>query len=125
MIGYLAGGINGLTDDQATTWRERMKELSPEVEWLDPMRRDYRGREDESVNEIVLGDYVDIDSSDFVIANCVRPSWGTGMEIHYAFMVKPAVAIVSAGQPVSPWLRYHTTLVVNTLEEAAEWVRSL
>lgn len=76
---YLCGGINGLSDADCRDWREVAKSLLT-TETLDPMRRDYRGKEDESVQEIVLGDYHDIWQSAFILVNATKPSWGTAME---------------------------------------------
>lgn len=79
MITYLCGGINGLSDEDCKNWREDAK-AKLVTEHLDPMRRDYRGKEDESFHEIVLGDLDDIVKSDFVLVNATRPSWGTAPE---------------------------------------------
>lgn len=141
-IVYLAGGINGLSDADAADWRAEATErlAAHGIEVLDPMARDYRGQEDANVDAIVEGDLADIDTSDAVIAYCPRPSWGTAMEIHYvatsgmwrpnatavANPMRNLVAVVPAGQPVSPWLRYHADAVVETLAEAVavvtEWL---
>lgn len=115
---YLAGGINGLSDSDAMDWREYAKERLL-CDTLDPMRRDYRGKEDESVDEIVHGDIEDINNSDIVLASCVRPSWGTAMEIHYASSFKPVYAVVPEGN-ISPWLRYYTDAVFRSFDEAIE-----
>lgn len=115
---YLCGPINGCTDDEATSWREVAKaELGPD-NCIDPMRRDYRGREDSHVTEIVEGDKNDISSCDAVLANCWHASWGTAMEIYLAHLFcKPVIAVVPPG-PVSPWLRYHCALVTTSLDDA-------
>lgn len=146
---YLAGGINGLGDADAIDWREEAKRLLPRnIAVLDPMDRDYRGKEGENVEAIVKGDLDDIKACEAIIANCPRPSWGTAMEVFYAATagrwikntvhtgdgeyggnsytqtvgMRRTVAIVPAGAPVSPWLRHHTDLVVETLEQAVEAV---
>lgn len=82
---YLCGGINGLSDSACKDWRETAKAALADYRILDPMRRDYRGREDESVTEIIGGDKDDIDQSGVLLVNATRPSWGTAMEIMYAF----------------------------------------
>lgn len=111
---YLAGPINGCSDDEANNWRDVAKAALGEENCIDPMRRDYRGREDESVNEIVHGDYADIRDSDVMLANCWQVSWGTAMEIHFAFEEgKRVLAILPPGTRVSPWLRYHATIVFS------------
>ena len=71
MRGYLCGGINGLSDSEAMDWREQAKLDIPEIEWVDPMARDYRGKESENVREIVESDLADIASCDIV--NCMLP----------------------------------------------------
>jgi nucleoside 2-deoxyribosyltransferase len=118
---YLCGGINGLNDAQAKDWRELSKELL-KAETLDPMRRDYRGKEDESVNEIVEGDIKDIDSSDVVLVNATRPSWGTAMEIVYAYTRGIPVVCFTEGARISPWLRYHSVKIVVAVQEACDWI---
>lgn len=119
---YLCGAINGCTDAQVRDWRETVKsELAGRYEFLDPMRRDYRGKEDESVNEIVHGDYADIEASDIVLAAADKPSWGTAMEIHHAFTnLKKRVVVVCGAERISPWLRYHSHDLVRTLGGALE-----
>jgi hypothetical protein len=120
---YLCGGINGLNDSDCRDWREIAKSLL-RTETLDPMRRDYRGCEDESVKAIVKGDLEDIANSGFVLVNAVRPSWGTAMEIVYAFQRPlPIIAFVGTSR-VSPWLRYHA-IIVSTVEQACAEVNAM
>jgi nucleoside 2-deoxyribosyltransferase len=121
MVVYLCGGINGLSDADCKDWREAAKSLLT-CDTLDPMRHDYRGIEDRVWTEIVAHDLADIQNSDAVLVNATRPSWGTAMEIVYARnMEKPVVAFVQPGQPVSPWLKYHCS-VVESLEDACALV---
>lgn len=118
---YLAGPINGCSDEEANAWRTRAKSLLPDV--LDPMDRDYRGQEKGNVDAIVEGDKADIDACDMVIAYCPKPSVGTSMEVLYCYgdieQRKPCIVVVPNGSSISPWLRYHATTVVSTIEEAA------
>lgn len=82
------------------------------------MRRDYRGKEDESVNEIVRNDLLDIRLSDVMVANCWQVSWGTAMEIYFAHSIGTRViAILPPEARVSPWLRYHAE-IVHSLDDA-------
>lgn len=125
MITYLAGPINGCTDDEAKNWREVVKAALGDKNCLDPMRRDYRGIEDKSVNEIVNGDLADIDASDAMLANCWQVSWGTAMEIRYAATHDiPVIAVLPPGSRVSPWLSYHAT-VTFSLDDALAQVRKM
>lgn len=118
---YLCGGINGLSDADCRDWREVAKELL-KTETLDPMRRDYRGKEDESVDEIVSGDLQDIAGSDFILVNAIRPSWGTAMEIIYARFDKKMIVAFVGDSRVSPWLRFHCDQILTTVESACEWI---
>ena len=115
---YLCGGINGLSDADCRDWRESVKSVLV-TDTLDPMRRDYRGREDESVRDIVEGDIRDIRQSQFVLANVIRPSWGTAMEIYYAWSIHvPVIAWSGDAARISPWLRYHCTSIHPALGAA-------
>ena len=108
---YLAGPINGTTDNQAFAWRDTVTSaLAGRVECVSPMVRDYRGKESENVAAIVEGDLADIASCDVVLAYCWQPSYGTAMEIRAAaHELKKPVHVVCA-PPVSPWLAYHATV---------------
>ncbi|HYE84948.1 MAG TPA: nucleoside 2-deoxyribosyltransferase [Vicinamibacterales bacterium] len=119
MITYLCGGINGLSDADCRDWRESAKSLL-ETETLDPMRRDYRGREAECVNEIVQGDLADIRASDLVLVNAVRPSWGTAMEVFFAHSIGKRVIAWTGDARVSPWLRFHCDAVHPALGAAID-----
>jgi nucleoside 2-deoxyribosyltransferase len=119
---YLCGPINGCTDEECKDWRELVKS-----KWagatLDPMRRDYRGKEDESVKQIVEFDKIDIMNSDIVLVSYDKPSVGTSMEILYAFERGKFVIIVAdRNTRISPWLRYHSHAIVRSFAEALEMV---
>jgi nucleoside 2-deoxyribosyltransferase len=124
MTTYLCGGINGLSDDACTSWREKAKTLLL-TSILDPMRRDYRGREDESVTEIIYEDLKDIEESAFILVNATRPSWGTAMEIVYAFQKNKTIVAFTEGVKISPWLRFHCHHIVETVEEGCLYLNAL
>tara|TARA_R110000764_G_scaffold36736_2_gene82009 strand:+ start:35464 stop:35868 length:405 start_codon:yes stop_codon:yes gene_type:complete len=125
---YLCGPINGCTDDEAHTWRERVKEYAatiatPRFETRDPMDRDYRGKEGESIREIVDLDKRDVRESHVVLVNYSKPSVGTAMEILYAWqMGTPVIIWARGGVTLSPWLVYHSTAIVHTFVDAMEAV---
>lgn len=132
---YLGGPINGATDEEASGWRDRfIFELGDEFEYRNPMERDYRGREDECVGEIVELDKEDIDQSDILLAYCWQVSVGTSMEVFYGWDLRfegvakgpgPFVLLViPEGTRISPWLRYHSDAIVSTLEEAKQVIRA-
>lgn len=117
---YLCGPINGRSDDDCTGWREQVKALWP-GECVDPMRRDYRGRELEPgiAAEIVAGDIEDIDGCDALLVYFDRPSVGTSMEVFYAHREgKRIVVIDKSDKPLSPWLSYHSHDVVKNISSA-------
>ena len=131
---YLAGPILGCTDEEVNGWRQGFMGRLPTCGFLDPMRRDYRGREAENADVIVEEDKEDIDASDVLLAYCWQASWGTGMEIHYAWSKTGhtngggdflnVVVVIPEGITVSPWLIYHSHVVVKTLEEAAAHIKA-
>jgi hypothetical protein len=91
---------------------------------LDPMRRDYRGIEGDHTNEIVDLDLIDVKNSDIILAFCPKPSVGTSMEIIEAHrhLGKVVVTVVPKDAPISPWLRRHSTVIVETVEQGIEWI---
>jgi nucleoside 2-deoxyribosyltransferase len=122
---YLGGPINGCTDAEAKGWRDelasKMKELGYEP--VDPMRRDYRGRELEVgiVDQIVSGDLADIESCDATIFNCPKPSYGTAMEMFFSFRAGKRVIVVlpDDGAFPSPWVVAHSHAIVRGNAERA------
>jgi hypothetical protein len=124
MLIYLAGAINGCTDEECKDWREYIKSQVGEENTLDPMRRDYRGRELDCVEEIVEGDKVDIDLSTHLLVHFDKPSVGTSMEILYAWERKiPVIVVTNKEVKLSPWLIYHSDKVFNSFEEAIKFIR--
>jgi nucleoside 2-deoxyribosyltransferase len=122
---YLCGPINGCTDEECKDWRTAAKQHFPNA--IDPIVRDYRGREDECYKEIVEGDKQDLEESDCLLVNYDRPSVGTSMEIFYAyeFLDIPVVTVAKEGVKISPWLRYHSNHIVHSFSEAFEIIRNL
>lgn len=115
---YLGGPINGCTDEEASGWRELVKPKLEEMglDWIDPMSRDYRGREMEPgiAREIVEGDKEDIFYCEILLMNCPRPSVGTSMEIYHGWTKgKHIVCVIPEGHTPSPWLVYHADEIVE------------
>lgn len=121
MIVYLCGPINGCTDGEAKDWREAAKKDHPEHRYIDPMRNDYRGRENEEGIDalIVEGDKDDIIASEVLLVNYDKPSVGTSMEVLFAAESgRVVVVVVKPGTVVSPWLKYHSDAIVPSFAEA-------
>jgi len=120
---YLCGGINGCSDSECKDWREAAKAALQNVECVDPMRRDFRGREDDCAAEIVEGDKADIQSCDVVLVNYPKPSTGTDMEVLFAWeRAKAVIAVVPPGAVISPWLKYHSHYIVYNFASAYDLI---
>lgn len=118
---YLCGPINGCTDTEAKGWRGRVQKVFPYS--IDPMVRDYRGQEDTAYREIVDLDKRDVRECDVVVVNYDKPSVGTSMEVFYAHSIgKPVILWCKPDARISPWLRYHSTTIVHSLEELVQAV---
>ncbi len=124
---YLAGPINGKSEEEAKGWRDRLKSSEIEkVSFRDPMVRDYRGVElDEGMAaEIVEGDKRDIGFCDLVLVMYPGPSVGTAMEVLFAWEMGISVVVIDvSGKPLSPWMQYHACKVLHSLEEAESYLR--
>ncbi len=122
---YLAGPIFQCEDHECIDWREAAKLLLDGIQVIDPMVSDYRGKTDENCAKIVEQDKADIDASDVVLVNYVKPSAGTAMEMLYARERGRKVFVVCGDDEVSPWIRYHAKGVFKTLGEAVLHIRKL
>lgn len=121
---YLCGPINGCTDAEAKDWRAQVIAAWP-GQCIDPVVRDYRGREAEAFREIVELDKADIDQADVLLVNYDKPSVGTSMEILYAWdRSKPVIVVCRPDAVISPWLRYHASHIVYDFEAALRLVHS-
>lgn len=118
---YLCGPINGRTDADCKDWREETKRTLADT--LDPMDRDYRGRELEPgiAKEIVENDKADILKCDALLVFFDKPSVGTSMEVHLAWQHGKRIDVVNAsGRPLSPWLIYHAGFIHESMGEALQ-----
>lgn len=126
---YLCGPILGRSDSECVDWRQRAKELLQPIPTLDPIRRDYRGREQELglAARIVADDEENIRSAAALLVMFDTPSVGTSMEIRMASVEVgiPVYTVDISGKPRSPWLVHHTTCFFDTLEEACAALREL
>lgn len=137
---YLAGPIAFCSDSEANDWRDyvKAKMSAPysiggkefRCDFLDPMARDYRedyeaGTISAVAAEVIELDKRDIDQSDIIFANISKHSAGTSMELLYAWeRQKAVVTVLPEDVDVSPWILYHSTKVVTTLDEGIEWVQT-
>jgi len=117
---YLAGPIFGKSDDECFAWRNEAREKlnAKNILSVNPFMRDYRGIETEHSDKIVTTDKGWIMSCDTVLAYCVEPSFGTAMEVLFAWEQRKFIVAVS--KHGSPWLHYHADHVVPDLHTAVD-----
>lgn len=127
---YLAGPIRH-SEDFGKSWRREAKSRYPEIDWIDPLdRTDYSDTKILSyldAVEIVEDDLTMIDESDVLLVNWEEavPTCGTPMEVRYAYSQKIPVLVKSSLESISPWMVYHASVVVETLEEAIEEISAI
>jgi nucleoside 2-deoxyribosyltransferase len=117
---YLAGPIFGKTDDECRGWRQDVRSQlhAKNIQSVNPINHDYRGQELKYCDRIVHQDKGWIMSVDTVLAYCDEPSFGTAMEVLFAWEQRKQIVAVSTHG--SPWLHYHATVVCKSLKEAVE-----
>ena len=117
---YLAGAIFGKSDADCKDWRKTVADALKAIgaEALDPLVRDYRGKESENKETIVTTDLDDIFNSDIVFVKADAPSWGTAMELVYANQMGKFICAWGVPERISPWLEFHTTVQERTFETA-------
>lgn len=121
---YLCGPINGCTDEECKDWRAYVTEAWP-GRCIDPMVRDYRGREAEAYREIVELDKIDVAEADIILVNYDKPSVGTSMEIIFAWQLGKRVIVVCREDAIiSPWLRYHAHHLCHSFDDAMTVARA-
>ena len=120
---YLAGPITGVGDD-ARGWRSNAIPMLEEHGFtaIDPLVVEAATITPAAVVQL---DYAWISKSVGIIARVDRPSWGTAMELVYAF--NQGIPVVAWGDVphVSPWLLHHITTLKPTLVEAIEHLREI
>lgn len=123
---YLAGPIAGCDDHECKDWRDILcTTYASDHKFLNPLRRDYRGRERGNIPAIIQLDKKDIRQCDLMLVNFTRPSVGTSMEMFYAYTLdKPIIVVHKYKGPTSPWLTYHATAILNTIGDAMDWIGS-
>jgi len=121
---YLAGPIYE-QDDTCIRWRKAASALlrKKNIMSIKPTDADYRGKEQDKYapQMIVQKDKTDIMMCDTILAKCDHPSYGTAMEIMFAWSLQKKIIVVSSSY--SPWIRYHATEVFPTVEAAIDAMR--
>jgi len=118
---YLAGPIYDC-DDTCAEWRKdaARKLRRKRIMTLSPMNRDYRGKEQNpTIRNLIVGkDKDDVLRCDTILAVCEQPSFGTAMEVYFAWSLQKQILVVT--RHGSPWIRYHATEIFDSLDEAID-----
>ena len=122
---YLAGGIFELTKTKRQNWRNKAtQKLKKHYIIIDPTKQLFTGKELEHRDEIIKNDKRNILKADILLVNATQPSWGTAMEILFAYE-NHKIIIAYTNKPyerTSPWLAYHATIITKTLDESIKIV---
>jgi nucleoside 2-deoxyribosyltransferase len=123
---YLSGPMGGCSEEERHGWREHAKSRLKGCTVFDPTRRDWKGRDDECYGEIVTTDLEEIRQSAIMLVNAFRPSWGTAMEVFYAYreISCTVYTFVPPDLPVNPWLRFHSHRIYRSLDQAIDATNS-
>ena len=142
---YLAGPIKGLSYEQATGWREVVKEnlgYHAEIRILDPMRGKEHLKGEEKLDSvfydafpvctargIVNRDYYDINRCDLMLVNFIQAtdfSIGTMAEIGAMSMLrKPYIVVMRENSPYNhPFVTERALYIVDSLLEGIELVKT-
>jgi nucleoside 2-deoxyribosyltransferase len=147
---YLAGGIHGLSFEEANGWRSRMRFAlqSCNIGVINPMRgNDWMnnkrnseciGKPPKTCNRpwltsaqaILNRDLSDIDRCDAVIMNLTKndaPKVGTLVELGYAYANKKPIIIFTDDERLDwhPFIKGMATMVVPNIETAIQEIESL
>ena len=134
---YLCGPIKNKTDEEVHAWRNRIKSLliAYPITVFDPTKRDYRAVLEEATSlddlaiideEIVTIDTEEIMASHALIANCFEASAGSSMEIFMAWRLRRfIVTLVPDPLRTSPWIRYHSSVLVTNYGDAFQELRNI
>jgi len=143
---YLAGPIAGLTEDEATTWRDYVcQQLPYRIEGISPLRCEpiekgmtytSPGAVDKMWSDpraINAKNWLDTESSDLVLAylpkemNDRRPSIGTIIEIGWSIGLKKPLIVVSDDKQIMdhPLIECNAAWRLDTLDDAIEVITGL
>jgi nucleoside 2-deoxyribosyltransferase len=126
---YLAGAIWGIKDP--FTWRKHAALDLPDWEIIDPTKTELfveNEHEDENARKVVADDLRAIESCNAVLAMISEPSWGTAMEMFYAYQLKIPVIGWNpwpGGRTVGPWIKVHCNIVTSDFRDVKQFLQTL
>jgi len=112
---YLSGPMEFCDDEQCYGWRKRISNLIGSKYVIIPTALKCISKPSEIDRiKLVEQDLNDIRNSVGILCNFWKIGVGTSMELVYASQWgKPVVTVVPQQAFVSPWLSYHSTLIVE------------
>jgi len=115
---YLASPIFNIEEEESNKWKKIVKlKLKNNFIIIDPIEHfDYKKNKDEQY--LIHCDKLNIQRSDIILANCWQPSFGTAMEILYAWERKKLVFIIFPHDNIHPWIKYHSTKIFKNVDDA-------
>lgn len=130
---YLSGGMSGLTEEEQTVWREKIRnavvfedyKYEKKPYFFDPTQHySIFKSEHKSEREAMEYDLYKLRNSDLVIVNFNAPnSIGTTMELALAKEHRiPVIGINTDGKELHPWLVECCTRMCDSLREAVDHV---
>ena len=125
---YLAGPIKGLSESEASSWREKFREdFHGIVEAKSPLDNEYKYRDLQGrdlYKAIAFDERLDILNCHAVIAYVPYDSMGTAMGMMYGFLSGRTVVLVKGKreQQLSKMVLYHSHRQVTSFEEAVKFV---
>jgi len=134
---YLGGSIAGISYDQATIWRNRVRKLLTKdfqvFQILDPMRDkehlsdielldiDHTTRPEDIFNR----DMSDIDKSDIILCNLMTKSLGSLFENGYAYAKhKPVILVIDEDYIGHPFLMTPSRYVTTDIDKAVMYINT-
>jgi len=117
---YLAGRIEN--NPNKNHWRNEVtRKLVDTFKIYNPVLRECG-----DIKQIVEGDKKDIICSDVVIVYLDdTPSWGTAMEILWAWQLRKDIVAISKNKKINPWLDYHIKYVFPNIDQCVGYVKIL
>lgn len=128
---YLAGPIQHVSD-YGKGWREWLKSNRDDFDWADPMDEyddTAEAAKEWTATEIVDKDLQMIDNCSAILVHWdTVPTAGTPMEMFYTKHVcdKPVVVQTKLDESdISPWVEFHSDVIVETFDEAIAALREI
>ncbi|MGB9915646.1 MAG: nucleoside 2-deoxyribosyltransferase [Candidatus Bathyarchaeales archaeon] len=130
---FISGPILGMETEQG--YRDIITKICQKLglDVIDPWRREkvlYKGDEkcwwdNVPAYGFIQRDLDDINRSDIIITYLPKLSAGACMELFYAKRKGKQVIVVSEIEQLSPWIKYHSDMIIKSLDELESALKML